>query len=85
MVWVNEVLTPPWLLDTMPSQDGSQPHDNRVVDAVEALTPRQREVIEGLFFERASQSALARRWGISRQSVSVTRRRALANLRRALE
>lgn len=80
-----ERLTPPWLLDTMPSQGGVPSHLDHVVDAIERLSTCQREVVEAVFYERISQAALARRRGVTRQSVSVTLRRALANLRRSLE
>lgn len=80
-----ERLTPPWLLDAMPSQGGVPPHLDRVVDAIEQLSARQRETIEAVFYERISQAELGRRRGVSRQSVNVTFHRALANLRRSLE
>lgn len=85
MALAEAYLLPPWVLDTMPAQGGSQPHLERVVDAIEHLSRCQREVIEAVFYERISQAALGRRRGVSRQSVSVTYHRALNNLRRSLE
>jgi DNA-directed RNA polymerase specialized sigma24 family protein len=68
----------------MPSQGGSQPHLDYVVDAVEALRPHQREVIEALFYERISAATLAKRRSVHRSTVTRTRDRALANLERGL-
>ena len=76
---------PSWVLDTMPAQSGSQPHLDYVIDAIEALAPRQREVIEALFFERLTERPLARRLGLSRNTIKTHKRRALTNLKRELE
>lgn len=81
----SEVLLPPWSLDLVPDQGGSQPHNERVVDAIEALTPKQREVIDGLFFERLTERPLARRLGITQQQVNRRKQRALRRMRRYLE
>lgn len=80
-----EQLLPPWALDIMPAQGDSQPHLERVLDAVESLPRRQREVIEALFWERLTERPLARRMGLSRNTVKTHKRRAIATLRRALE
>ena len=82
---VAEQLLPPWMLDTLPIQGGSQPHLDYVVDAIEALSPRQREVIEALFFERLTERPLAKRLGLSRNTIKTHKHRALANLKRELE
>lgn len=52
--------------------------------AMEALTPRQREVIDLRFFGGLSQREVARRTGASQMSVSRAERAALELLRRAL-
>lgn len=53
--------------------------------SMEALTPRQREVIELRFFENLSQREAARRLGVSQMSVSRAERGALEALRQNME
>lgn len=69
----------------MPAQGGSLPHHDTVVDAIEALSPRQREVIEGLFYERLSERQLAKRMGLSNYAFWSHKHRAYQRLRRVLE
>lgn len=52
--------------------------------AVELLTPTQRLVIEGIFWERVSQAELARREHVSQQAIAHRKRRAIQSLRRTL-
>ena len=49
------------------------------------LSPRQKEVVEGIFYERLSQAELARRLGVHRSTVGRTLRRAEERLRRCLQ
>lgn len=49
------------------------------------LSPRQREIVEGIFYQRLSQAELARRLGVHRSTVSRTLHRAEERLRRCLE
>ena len=48
------------------------------------LSPRQREIVEGIFYEKLSQAELARRLGVHRSTVSRTLHRAEHRLRRCL-
>lgn len=48
------------------------------------LSPKQRDVIELLFYEGLSEAEVAKRLHISRRSVRVHKRRALAKLKRHL-
>lgn len=49
------------------------------------LSPRQRQVVEGVFYERLSQAELARRLGVNRSTVCRTLHRAAERMRRCLE
>ena len=49
------------------------------------LSPRQRQIVEGVFYEKLSQAELARRLGVNRSTVSRTLRRASERLRRCLQ
>lgn len=49
-----------------------------------SLSPKQRDVIELLFYEGLSEAEVAKRLHISRRSVRVHKRRALAKLKRHL-
>ncbi|MGQ9623630.1 MAG: RNA polymerase sigma factor [Candidatus Caldatribacteriaceae bacterium] len=51
----------------------------------EVLSPREREVIEGLFFGSLSEREVAGLLGISRSSVKSYKRLALSKLRKAME
>ncbi|MEN3184659.1 MAG: sigma-70 family RNA polymerase sigma factor [Atribacterota bacterium] len=48
---------------------------------LDSLSPKQRDVIELLFYEGLSEAEAAKRLHISRRSVRVHKRRALAKLR----
>ncbi|MEN3203306.1 MAG: sigma-70 family RNA polymerase sigma factor [Atribacterota bacterium] len=48
---------------------------------LEVLSPKQREVVELLFYKGVSEGEAAKRLQISRRSVRVHKRRALAKLR----
>ena len=77
----------PRVLDKLASTPRSAFHDSydRVVDALDCLTPRQRELVDVLYWERLTQSQVARRWGVSRQAVHATLRRAKRRLRGRLD
>ena len=49
------------------------------------LSPRQRTVIEGVYFEKLSQAEVARRLGLNRSTVCRTLHRAQSRLRRCLQ
>ena len=48
------------------------------------LSPRQKQMIEGVYYEKLTQAELARRLGVNRSTVSRTLRRARERLRRCL-
>lgn len=77
-------LLPPWMLDTMPAQGGAPTHDDRVLDALESLTLRQQQVLNGIFYERLSERQLARELGLARTTVATHKHRALLKLREML-
>ncbi|HUU54004.1 MAG TPA: SigB/SigF/SigG family RNA polymerase sigma factor [Armatimonadota bacterium] len=53
----------------------------RLADALSALSPRERNIIELRFFENLSQTQVAKRLDISQMHVSRLQQRALAKLR----
>jgi len=78
-----EIPLPPEVLERIPRNHFHQ--RRRISLPLEILSPRQKTVIEGLFFEGVSEEELARRLNISRSSVRIHRDRALEKLRRVLE
>lgn len=56
-----------------------------MAEAVDRLPDQQREVINGLFYERASYRAMAARMGVRLHEVEKLRRDALDSLRRLIE
>ncbi|WP_427366103.1 RNA polymerase sigma factor [Candidatus Caldatribacterium saccharofermentans] len=56
----------------------------RIALPLEVLSPKQRRVVELLFFEGLSEKEAAERLGISRRSVRIHKRRALKKLRETL-
>ena len=48
------------------------------------LSPCQKQVVEGIYYEKLSQSELARRMGVNRSTVCRTLRRARDRLKRCL-
>lgn len=59
----------------------SGPSGRLVARAIERLSPRQRAVIAGIYFEDRKETALAAELGVSPQAISALHRRALATLR----
>ena len=55
-----------------------------VLDALRFLTPRQRDIVNGVFFCNRSQADMARTLGITRAAVSKQLSAALARLRAAV-
>jgi RNA polymerase sigma factor (sigma-70 family) len=74
----------PSLLDALPSEDSSPGSLDAVIDAVEALPERQREVIELRFWARMSQQQVANQLGLTQQTVDYHEKRALEALREVL-
>lgn len=64
--------------------DGERALFDLVAGVVELLPPREREVLEALYWERLSQRALARRWGCSQKWVWVVKGMALRRLKSVL-
>lgn len=56
-----------------------------VLDALQFLTPRQRDIVNGVFFCNRSQADMARTLGITRAAVSKQLSAALAKLRLAAD
>ncbi len=56
----------------------------RVARALETLSPRQRAVVNGLYFRDQSVATLSRELQVTPQAVTALHRRALATLRNAL-
>jgi RNA polymerase sigma-B factor len=56
----------------------------RLADALSALSPRERKVIELRFFDNLSQTQVAERLKISQMHVSRLQQRALAKLRESV-
>lgn len=48
------------------------------------LSPCQKRVVEGIYYEKLSQAELARRLGVNRSTVCRTLRRAQERLKRCL-
>ena len=80
-----EWATSPTILDALPSM-ASRFGDSyeEVVDAIEALPPRQREAIELRFWGRMTQKQIALQWGVTQQTVSYHERRARKRLQEVL-
>ena len=57
----------------------------RLLEALPRLSPRQRVLVRGFYFEGRSIDAMARELGISKSWASRLHRGALADLREALE
>jgi len=56
----------------------------RLVDAMSALSPRERKIVELRFFDNLSQTQVAERLNISQMHVSRLQQRALAKLRESV-
>lgn len=67
-----------------PAREPPSRQEQAVLASIKKLTPRQREIVEGVYYERLSYGDLADRLGISRQSVQVTHRRALKTMRKRI-
>lgn len=52
-----------------------------IIDAVEALPPDERQVLEARMWEQVGWMVIARRMGVSRAVVTATYERALENVR----
>ena len=61
-----------------------QERSGQIQDAMEQLTPRERDVILSLYFERKSIDETANAFHCTRQAVSKVKRKALGKLRRRL-
>lgn len=48
------------------------------------LTPCQRRVVEGVYYEKRTLTSLAEEWGVNKSTVSRTLRRAQERMRRCL-
>lgn len=59
-------------------------HRSKVVDALDELPPELQDVLNGVFWERKSQRALARSLGISRAEVQRRYHTALGRLLEAM-
>lgn len=75
---------PAWLDARSPTL-GRGPHKASLIEIIDRLPPKQREVIEGLFWERVSNATLARRFGVTREAIRRRKTRAMANIRREME
>lgn len=60
-------------------------HYDAVVDALEALLPVQRTILEGLFWERLSHRKLAKRLGVDESTVRWHKKQAFLLLEEALK
>ncbi|HUX85732.1 MAG TPA: sigma-70 family RNA polymerase sigma factor [Chloroflexota bacterium] len=60
------------------------PPGRSLARALERLTPRQRAVIDGLYFSERNRQAIASELSVTAKSVTAIQRRALATLRAAL-
>lgn len=56
------------------------PRDQQVADAVDSLSPKQREVINGLWYERASYRTIASRLGVDARTVQRIHAKAIEDL-----
>lgn len=79
--WIESELTRRVLPGT-PSSTGRS--GRGLARAMERLSPRQRAVVAGLYFQDENVDAVASELSISRQAVTALHRRALAVLREAL-
>ncbi|MBR1662240.1 MAG: sigma-70 family RNA polymerase sigma factor, partial [Acidaminococcaceae bacterium] len=61
-----------------------QERSGQLKEAMEQLTPRERDVILSLYFERKSIDETANAFHCTRQAVSKVKRKALGKLRRRL-
>lgn len=73
-------------MDALPAVAPASHHDgyDLLCDAIDALPASQRDVINGLYWERLSQGMLARRLGVKQQAISRRHARAVATIRRTL-
>ena len=60
------------------------PPGRKLARALERLTPRQRAVIDGLYFKEHNRQTIASELSVNPKSVTAIQRRALATLRAAL-
>lgn len=65
---------------TTDEENDVPPDANRVRAAIDRLPEAQRDVINGLFYERVTEAALAERMGVSRALVRKRREQALSTL-----
>lgn len=78
-----EIPMPLWLLEacmqTQP-QRRSVPHDPRVLDALDKITPQEHDIINALYWEGISEHEYARRCGVSAPTIGRRHRSALKKL-----
>lgn len=59
--------------------------NERLHQAIDSLTKRQKEIVIKVYFEDKSQVEIARELGVSEAIISKTMKRALSNLKKFLE
>lgn len=74
-----------WASRELPGEGPDRTVRERVREAIDALPATERNVVNGIFYERTSRRELARRLGRSRADVERTLRKALRRLRGKLE
>jgi len=72
------------------SLTGEQAYDKEIFNerlhqAIDSLTPKQKEVIIKVFFENKTKAEVAKELGVKKSTISITLERALNNLRGLLE
>jgi RNA polymerase sigma factor (sigma-70 family) len=77
---------PSWL-DALASQQAKGYHGvyDIVVDAIDGLTDKQRDAVNGVFWERLTQEEVGRRYGVTQRAISYRVARAMKQIRKALE
>lgn len=59
--------------------------NEKLYDAIRKLTPRQQEMVQMVYFKEMSQDDVAKKYGITKTSVSDAMQRIYATLRKYLE